>query len=136
MVAIIVGMITGCICMVTALYYLIQVGDPEPRWGYVVAILGGAVFALSAVLMAVITVAQQRRAGRTSAPAKPKSKAAPAPEPQPLEEEVLLAEDREDRSKRPGMREVDVADWGTPEPADPMDLALESDDDEKEEGNA
>jgi len=73
MVAYIVGMITGCICMVSALYYFVKLGTFDATLGYGVAALGGVVFLLSAVLM---VVASLRCAGRAA-------EAAPRQEPEP-----------------------------------------------------
>jgi hypothetical protein len=53
MVAYIVGLITGCICMVAALVYFYKMDMADATLGYAVAIVGGVVFLLSAILVAL-----------------------------------------------------------------------------------
>lgn len=74
MVAYIVGMITGCVCMVTALIYLMHMGHKDPTLAYVVTAIGAIVFLLSAILVAVSAVFRGRRE------AGPEEKPEPAPE--------------------------------------------------------
>ena len=125
LVAIIVGMITGSLCMIFALFYLMQLGTPPQVWGIVGACVGGGVFLLSAILMAITTLAQQRRKKKAAtAPAEPKT--AESPEPRPVE-----APEPEDLSPGSAMPELDEDDFESS-----FELAGDEEESEKEKGTA
>ena len=125
LVAIIVGMITGSLCMVFALFYLMQLSTPPRVWGIVGACVGGGVFLLSAILMAVTTLAQQRSKKRAAtAPAEPK--APESPEPTPVE-----APEPEDLSPGSAMPELDEDDFESS-----FELAGEEEESKEEKGTA
>ena len=125
MVAIIVGMITGSLCMISALYYLLELNDPPQVWGIVAACVGGGVFVLSAVLMAIITIWQHKSnkaAPKTTVPPRP----AAEPEPEPVQRP-----EPEDLSPGAAMPELDEEDFESS-----FDLAEEEQEEEKETGTS
>jgi hypothetical protein len=101
-VAIIVGMIMGSLCMISALFYLLQLGNPPQVWGIVAACVGGGVFVLSAVLMAVLTLRRDKKT--RSIPAPPPSTPEPEPEPENPPEPASM-------SPSNGMPELDDDDF-------------------------
>jgi hypothetical protein len=127
MVAIIVGMITGSLCMIFALFYLLQLNNPPQVWGIVAACVGGGIFLLSAVLMAISTIAGQKR-NRASAKVPPEPAAPtgcePSPEPEPVE-----APEPDDLSPGSGMPELDAEDLES-------SMKLAESEEEQEEGTA